>query len=298
MALETTLQPRIALLGGGYTLQRVAKLLPHGSFVITSRSEDTCMSWRRAGWLALRVSLSEKESVAELFAKYPTIKTIVDSVPPLRSGDPALGVNTLLSVLSSTQVQRIVYLSTTGVFGVRDGSIVTEETPPRPWNSQGEARWLSEQAYTEYAARIGRLHVTALRLPAIYGFDRGILHSIRAGTYALIDDGMQWTNRIHVDDLATIIVKCIEHGEVLPPVLCVSDDAPTRAHEVASFVCTAEGLPYPKSISAQEAVARGAYTMVSNQQVRNEKMKQVLGIALKYPSFREGLYRKDGKTCD
>lgn len=293
MAVDTTSYPRIVLLGGGYTLQRVAGLLPKGSFVITSRSEETCASWRAKGWLSYRVSLTEAESVRGLFAAYPTIKTIVDSVPPLRSGDPAEGVKTLVSTLPTTKVERIIYLSTTGVFGVRDGSEVTEETPARPWNSQGEARWLSEQAYNGYVASYQQVSATALRLPAIYGFDRGVLHSIRAGTYALIDDGMQWTNRIHVDDLASIIVSCIEYKGNLPPVLCVSDDAPTRAQDVASFICSKEGLPYPKSISAQDAVARGAYTMVSNQRVRNDRMKQVLGIDLKYPSFREGLYLKD-----
>jgi hypothetical protein len=298
MAVEDIPQPSIALIGGGYTLQRVASLLPKGSFVITSRSEETCAAWRAAGWIAECVSLTDLTSITRLFSKHPNLKTLVDSVPPLRSGDPVAGIKTLLDILPSTRVTRILYLSTTGVFGVRDGSEVTEETAPRPWNSQGEARWLSEQAYSEYASRGPEVTFTALRLPAIYGFDRGVLHSIRAGTYSLIDDGMQWTNRIHVDDLTRIIVKCIDHKGILPPVLCVGDDAPTRARDVASFICSREGLPYPRSIAAQDALAHGAYTMLSNQRVRNERMKQILGIALKYPSFREGLYPEDTKTGD
>lgn len=299
MAVEVPLEPSVALIGGGYTLQRVAHLLPRASFVITSRSEDTCKAWRAAGVTAQRVSIEEAESVAALFANFPSITTVVDSVPPLRSGDPAAGVRNLIAGLAQTRVARLIYLSTTGVFGVRDGSEVTEDTPARPWNAQGEARWISEQAYREFAARNPEVQVTALRLPAIYGFDRGVLHSIRAGTYALIDDGSQWTNRIHVDDLASIIAACITYKEGLPPVLCVSDDAPTRAQEVASFICAKEGLPFPKSISAQEAVARGAYTMVSNQRVRNDTMKEVLGITLSYPSFREGLYaKKDPQAGD
>jgi hypothetical protein len=298
MAVEVSSQPSIALIGGGYTLQRVANLLPKGSFVMTSRSEETCAAWRATGWLAECVSLTEPASVARLFSKHPNLKTLVDSVPPLRSGDPIAGIKTLLGMLPSTPVSRIVYLSTTGVFGVRDGSEVSEETPPKPWNSQGEARWTSEQAYLEYISRSPEVKFTALRLPAIYGFDRGVLHSLRAGTYSLIDDGMQWTNRIHVDDLARIIVKCIEHKGILPPLLCVSDDTPSRACDVASFICARERLPYPRTITAQDAIAHGAYTMLSNQRVRNEKMKQILGITLEYPSFREGLYAGGTQTGD
>jgi hypothetical protein len=72
-------------------------------------------------------------------------------------------------------------------------------------------------------------------------------------------------------------------------VLCVSDDEPALARDVASFLCHAHGLPRPGSISSQECVARGAYTMVSNQRVNNRRMKELLGAVLKYPSYREGM---------
>lgn len=290
MAVDTLNSPRIALIGGGYTLARVAALLEPKSFVITSRSEDTCMEWRQQGWIAQQVDILDQKSITEFFRSFPSISVIVDSVPPMRSGDPAAGVHTLLRAIPEGAIQRLLYLSTTGVFGVRDGSEVSEATPPAPWNPQGEARRVCEEVYRERARREATFHVTTLRLPAIYGPDRGVLQSIRAGTYSIVGDGSQWTNRIHVDDLARVIALSVNYQGVLPPVMCVSDDAPTRARDMVSYICEKEKLPFPPSVSAEEIERRGAYTMLSNQRVRNDLMKRVLGIALQYPTFREGLY--------
>lgn len=283
MAVVT--QPHILLLGGGYTLQRVAELLPHESFVITSRSADTCTAWHRRGWNVYQADLGERESLVGLFAKYPHLRQIVDSIPPLRAGgDPAAGVKNLLSVVKDIKIERILYLSTTGVFGVRDGSFVSEETPPSPWNAQGQARFVSEEAY-----RQSGITFTALRLPAIYGFDRGLLFSMRTGTYRLVGDGGSWSNRIHVEDLARVIVASLTARD-LPPVLCVGDDEPARAIDIVRYVCEKEGLPMPESVSPDDVLKAGGFTMLSNQRMRNDLMKRVLGIRLLYPSYREGFY--------
>jgi nucleoside-diphosphate-sugar epimerase len=292
----THLSPTTLLLGGGYTLQRVAERLPSGSFVITSRRADQCAEWRARGWEASTVALDDISSLQAVFARYPTLRVVVDSVPPLRAkGDGTdevtRGVRSVAQVLAGTAVGRVVYLSTTGVFGVRDGSWVDESTPAAPWNSQGRARQLCEEVYAGAAQASGLMTFTALRLPAIYGSDRGVAVSLRTGTYALVGDGSQWTNRIHVDDLAEIIVRCIERSGELPPVLCVSDDCPTQARDVVSYLCEREGLPWPPSVSPDEVLRRGAYTMLSNQRVRNTLMKSVLGVSLRYPSFREGTSR-------
>lgn len=275
--------PHIALIGGGYTLQHVAKLLPAHSFVMTSRSSETCASWRSLGYLAHQLSLEDKRSIETLFATYPSLRVVVDSVPPIRgSNDPASGVKNLCDVIKNAHVTRVIYLSTTGVFGGRDGRVITEESPPAPWNAQGEARWLSECAYRDRG-----VPMVALRLPAIYGADRGLVHSIRQGTYRLVGTGEMWTNRIHVKDLARIIERTISVDDV-PPVLCVSDDCPAQAREVAEFVCAREGLPLPGFISEEEVLQAGGYTMLSNQRVQNALFKKVLDMKLLYPSYREG----------
>ena len=72
--------------------------------------------------------------------------------------------------------------------------------------------------------------------------------------------------------------------------LCVSDDEPARACDVVRFVCEREGLPMPGFVSEEDTLRAGAFTMLSNQRVKNDHMKRVLGISLRYPSYREGFY--------
>lgn len=282
-------EPHILLLGGGYTLRRVAEKLPAGSFVITSRSREQCVEWEKRGWIAYRVAVNDRQGLESLHQTYPRITTLVDSVPPLQSPAPTAGIENIVAVFASSSLVKIIYLSTTGVFGGRDGQEITEAAPAQPWNAQGEARWRSEEVYRAFARTNRPMRFTALRLPAIYGPDRGILFSIRGGGYRMIDNGSLWTNRIHVEDLARVIVRCIEVDD-LPEVLCVADDCPALARDVAAFVCERENLPMPGSITSQEAIQRGAYTMVSNQRVKNDLMKKLLGVTLKYPSYKEGLY--------
>lgn len=298
----TSSKPTVLLLGGGYTLQRVAERLVPGTFIITSRNAEQCARWQQHGWATYAVSIADKDVVNALFADNPQVKVVVDSVPPLRPErtnhglvDVAHGARNVAQALVGSAVERIVYLSTTGVFGVRDGSWVDESTPATPWNEQGAARLACEEVYRaaqrEAASTGVQRTSTALRLPAIYGPDRGVAVSLRSGTYSLVGDGSQWTNRIHVEDLADIIVRCIEYSGVLPPVLCVNDDHPTQARDVVSYLCEREGLPWPPSVAPEEVLRRGAYTMLSNQRVRNTLMKSLLGVSLRYSSFREGTQR-------
>lgn len=293
MALAAS--PSIVLLGGGYTLQRVAELLVPGSFVITSRRSDQCDDWQRRGWLSKQVDTEKVESLDALFRAFPTASVVIDSVPPMRGKVTTLGVENTTRVLNTTSIKKVIYLSTTGVFGRRDGSEVDEDTAPAPWNEQGQARLDSEELYRRWKnGGVGRTFV-ALRLPAIYGPDRGLAESLRRGSYRLIGDGSFWTNRIHVEDLARILEKAII-ADRLPEVLCVCDDCPALARDVVAFVCDQENLGFPPRISEQEALRAGSYTMLSNQKIKNDRMKEVLGITLRYPSFREGMHKSSRTT--
>lgn len=281
-------EPTVVLLGGGYTLQRVAASLPSNRFVITSRRNDVCERWRAAGWNAHRVAVDEPDTLRSLWAEYPNISVVVDSVPPLRDGgDPARGVMNICESLQNSSVQRVIYLSTTGVFGVRDGSVVNESTPANPWNDQGAARLRSEEVYRQSGIRS-----CALRLPAIYGPDRGLHISLQNGSYRMVGIGDTWSNRIHVEDLRQIILRAIEAPE-LPEVLCVSDDCPALARDVVEYTCQRLGLPMPPSISEGEVLRQGAYTMLSNQRIQNSLLKKVLNVQLLYPSYREGFFAQE-----
>jgi nucleoside-diphosphate-sugar epimerase len=286
MAVEKR-QPHTLLLGGGYTLQRLAGVLPEGSFVITSRRETQCREWRAKGWLAEQVEIDNLEALRRIFDHYPALTVLIDSVPPLPQQDCARGVADVVAAVKGTGISRIIYLSTTGVFGVRDGSVVNEQTVCNPQSPGGKARKVCEDQYRRVSEPC---RLTVLRLPAIYGPDRGLKLALQQGRYRLIGDGNQWTNRIHVDDLVEILRLSIERAKQLPEILCVADDTQASAREVVSFMCEKESIPFPESISVAEAVERGLHTMLSNQRVSNSLIKEKLGLVLRYPSYREGFY--------
>jgi nucleoside-diphosphate-sugar epimerase len=275
------------LLGCGYTLRRLAAILPEGTTVLTSRSPGRVEGWIEEGFSASVVDTQNRTHLSELLKQYPDVHTIVDSVPP-QFGDPEtspnLGVRNLLSAIAGTSVERIVYLSTTGVFGVEDGSPVDEATPARPSNPRSLARLEAEDLY-----RSGSVSSVVLRLPAIYGPGRGIGLSLRDGTYRLVESGSRWSNRIHVHDLVEVLARITMGSELrIPPLLCVTDDRPARSSEVVRHYCQTLGLPHPREISLDEAVGRGMHTLLSNQRVSNRLMKSLLGVTLRYPSYVEG----------
>ncbi len=93
-----------------------------------------------------------------------------------------------------------------------------------------------------------------------------------------------------LDDLASIVVGVATYSgsAPLPPVLCASDDCPSPMSEVVEYYCSTFGFPRPQSISLEDARQKGLHTMLSNQRISNKLMKEVLGITLRSPSYREG----------
>lgn len=268
------------LLGGGYTLVHVAQRLPEQSFVITSRNPERIKEFQGNGWNAEHVDVEEVETLERCLSKYTGIVSVIDSVPPSKEAGGTKFLPGVIAKLEKAKVERVLYLSTTGVYGVRDGSWVDETTPTEPWSPPGRARLACEKLY-----RASSIKSVSLRLPAIVGPGRSTADSLRAGRYRLVGDGSKWTNRIHVEDLASILIATLQTVEV-PEVLCVADDTPVQARELVTFLCERLSLPFPPSVSEQELLEQGAFTMLSNQRVSNSTLKNVLGITMHYPSFR------------
>jgi nucleoside-diphosphate-sugar epimerase len=277
----THCEPTILLAGCGYTLQAVAKRLTPGSFVATSRSPETVQKLQARGFHSVVLELGDVSTISAAFRQFPQIRKIVDGIPPARQSEPDRYVDNLLNALENVPVEAIIYLSTTGVFGERGGAWVDETSTPKPWHPQGQARLRCEERY-----RSSRIPSCSLRIPAIYGPGRGLESALRSGAYRLIDDGGSWTNRIHVEDLADVILTLLlEQPDRIPSLLCVNDDAPTRQIEIVRETCARLSLPLPNSITSRQAEERGNFTMLSNQRVANTRMKALLGRGLRYPSF-------------
>jgi nucleoside-diphosphate-sugar epimerase len=286
--MSRDLRSTVLLLGCGYTLTRVLRRMPASRAVFTTRSDEgmqravAILGQRYEGMIA---DVSSPSSIRDVFERFPSIDTVVDGVPPFsKEGDDALvGVRSLCEVLNGRKIKRLIYLSTTGVFGARDGSPVNEETRCRPTTAKGCARLDSELAYRKCLPCS-----VAVRIPAIYGPGRGIGTALKNGTYRIISGKDRWSNRIHVDDLAEVLLRLLEFKDEPPKVLCAADNEPALISAVVEYYCTAFGLPRPPLISEEEALALDMQTQLSNQRISNKLLTSTLQMTLKYPSYKDG----------
>ena len=212
---------------------------------------------------------------------------VVCTIAPGTGGDPALGATA--AVLRGARW--LGYLSTTGVYGDRGGDWVDEDSPPRPTQPRSIERLAAEQAWQALGGASGAA-VTVFRLPGIYGPGRSALDQVRSGMARRIDKPGQVFSRIHVEDIAGAVMAALARGDA-GGVFNVADDLPAPSGDVVAFACELLGVAVPPAIPWDEAeptlspMARSFYA--ESRRVRNERMKRVLGVTLRYPTYREGL---------
>jgi nucleoside-diphosphate-sugar epimerase len=225
----------------------------------------------------------------------PGIETALDgvthllaSVPPGDAGDPVLAHHR--DALAQCPTLRWVgYLSTTGVYGTRDGGWVDETADLRPTGTRGRRRVDAEAAWRALLEGHG-LPVHIFRLAGIYGPGRNQLESLRAGTAKRIDKPGQVFSRIHVDDIVRVLRASMDRPDP-GAVYNVCDDDPANPADVVAYAAGLLGVDPPPLIPFDQAdlspMGRSFYA--DNKRVRNDRIKADLGVSLLYPSYREGL---------
>ena len=281
-----TKQIKILLLGGGYTLARLAARLNPNHFVITTTSLEKQAYFLSLGYNCAIMRGESTASVKEVVSKFSGINLIVDSIPPLKQEKPLAGVENVISTTSKLSIKRFIYLSTSGVFGSSDGEIVTEESAANPYSESATYRYESEQSY--HLAFGNRL--TVLRISGIYGPGRGVGVMLKQGRYTVVEDQDRWSNRIHVDDLVEIILRSIDLKKYpsLPPVMNASDSCPAKVGDLIKYYLRQFDLPEPTFISREEAKQQGRERLFLNQRLSNTLVKEILDLNFKFPSYIEG----------
>jgi nucleoside-diphosphate-sugar epimerase len=210
------------------------------------------------------------------------------SIPPDAAGDPVLR-HFAQEIARAPQLERIIYLSTIGVYGDHAGGWVDETTEPRPVNERSRERLAAEQAWQAFAARTGRI-VHVLRLAGIYGPGQNALVALRNGTARRIVKPGQVFNRIHIEDIARAVAAARAYGGE-GAVWNVTDDEPAPAQDVVVFAAGLLGIAPPPEIAFDAAdlspMARSFYG--ESKRVANAALKARLGVELAFPTYREGL---------
>jgi nucleoside-diphosphate-sugar epimerase len=276
---------RLFIFGLGYCGLEIAKLARAAGWRVagTCRTSDKADELNQLGFEA-HLFDGTTALPAEAFGK---ATHVLCTIAPGTTGDPAL--KTSARVLRDARW--LGYLSTTGVYGDHGGGWVDEETPARPSQPRSVERLATERAWQAMGMEAGAA-VDIFRLPGIYGPGRSAIGQVKAGTARRIDKPGQVFSRIHVEDVAGTVLLALSHTRA-GAIYNVADDLPAATGEVVAFACELLGKPVPPAVPWDEvaptmsAMARSFYA--ENRRVRNDKIKNELGVALRYPTYKEGL---------
>ena len=267
---------RWVIAGCGYTGAQLARrLVDRGDAVIaTTRRAERAAELR--DWVEVAVT-------ADLAGVDLAGAIVVDSIPPSEPGFE----EALVRRCAAGGARRLVYLSSTGVYGRGDGSWFDEDTPTGPLSPRGERRLAAETAALAEAARVD-LEAVALRIAGIYGPGRGVVERIRAGGYTVIPPGDTPVCRIHVRDLCSAIIAAGEIDPLPRSIYCVADDAPTSSREHADGVAQMLGLPPPGDRDLATVPETVRAMMGAGRRISNRRLRDELGVELRYPTWRDG----------
>lgn len=171
--------------------------------------------------------------------------------------------------------RRIVYVSSTGVYGETRGRI-DNETPAAPNDDTGRLRLVAEDSWRSAGA-------TVVRAPGIYGPGRGLHRSLQTGAYRLPGDGSGVISRIHVADLAGVLLAALD-GNVAGRTYVVGDLCAVPQREVVEWLCERLGRALPPSMPLDQAPR----TLRGSRAVDPTETLSELGVSLRYPSYKEG----------
>jgi nucleoside-diphosphate-sugar epimerase len=186
---------------------------------------------------------------------------------------------------------KLVYASTTGVYGDCGGAWIDETRAPRPANARAKRRVSAERQLRRATAR-GVVTASIARIPGIYASNRLPLARLEKRTPALIDADDVYTNHIHADDLAAILVRLATHGRP-GRVIHASDDTSLKMGEYFDVVADAFGLERAPRITRAQAEQQIEPTLLSfmreSRRLMNQRLKAELHVRLRYPSVEDFL---------
>jgi nucleoside-diphosphate-sugar epimerase len=278
-------RPRLLIVGCGDVGMRLIPLLRSRFrvFALTSQSERLS-ELRSAGVIPILGNLDSPQSLYRLKG---LADIVVHLAPPPMQGSLDQRTRNLVAILP--RHGRLVYVSTTGVYGDCKGATFDETRPVAPVNARAERRVDAERVLRRWARHHeGKLSI--LRVPGIYAADRLPLERLRQGTPALVDSDDVYTNHIHADDLAQIIALALFRAQPLR-VYHTVDDSALKMGDYFDQVATAFKLPLPPRVPRAELSKQVSPMLLSfmseSRRLSNERMKTELGVRLRWPAVSD-----------
>lgn len=282
---------RILIIGCGDVASRIVPLL-RGRYRLYGllRDPTRCARWRSMGVTPIRADLDHPASLRRLAG---LADIVLHLAPPAAQGEGDGRTQALLAALSrGTLPRRLIYISTSGVYGDCQGAQVDETRPTMPQSARAQRRVAAERLVRDWATRTG-VQASLVRVPGIYAADRLPIERLRAGTPAITEAEDSYTNHIHADDLARTIVATLRYGAP-NRIYHACDDSQMRMGAYFDAVADACGLPRPRRIARAEAEHTLSPMLFSfmreSRRLSNRRLKQELRLKLRHPTVCDTLH--------
>ena len=276
---------RILIVGCGDIAMRIAPFLA-GNYRLYGlvRRKERYATLRTAGITPVSGDLDQAHSLGRIGGM---ADIVLHFAPPAGEGKSDTRTRHLLAALARGKLPRhMIYLSTSGVYGDCGGDIVSETHPLHPQTARAQRRLDAERQIRGWAQR-NRVCASILRVPGIYAADRLPLERLKQGTPAIIASEDNYTNHIHADDLARIVVAALRHGSP-NRVYHASDDSELKMGDYFDAVADAHKLPHAPRLPRLEVkhtVSPMLWSFMNeSRKLTNARMKQELKVTLRYPT--------------
>ncbi len=279
---------RLFCFGLGYSAARVARRLAAEGWSIagSARTQEGAEAIAAQGYDALVFDGTRPN--AQVRHELARASHVLVSVPPDAEGDPVLRHHGH-DFRHAPSLGWIGYLSTIGVYGDSRGAWIDETAPVEATSERGRRRIAAEREWLAMGYGL-RIATTSFRLAGIYGPGRSAIDRLREGTAHRIVKPGQVFNRIHVDDIAAAVCAAMA-ARVVSEVYNVTDDEPAPPQDVVAYAAELLHMPPPPEIAFTDAQLSpmAASFYADNKRVSNARLRQELGVALQFPTYREGL---------
>jgi nucleoside-diphosphate-sugar epimerase len=283
---------RLLIVGfGDIALRALPELCIHFQVTAVVRPSRLAQVSPRPGVQIVPADLDVPQSLENIAAE---ATHVLHCAPPPASGSHDVRTaNLLVALASAARLERIVYISTSGVYGNCDGAWVDEDRPVNPATDRARRRVDAESRLQTWSTERG-VRVLILRAPGIYAAERLPLQRLRNRTPVLRAEDDGYTNHIHADDLARIAVCALTHP-LARGIYNAADDTELRMGEWFDLLADRAGLARPPRIARADAAAHIPAPLLSfmaeSRRLCNERMRRELGVQLRYPTVFEGLPR-------
>jgi len=279
------------IIGCGDLGKRIAKQLinRHEAVLATSHQESSQKILHNFGIQTISADLDTANSLSNINFQHANVYYLL---PPPSDGISDTRMSNFITTISHNLApRRIVYISTTGVYGDAQGEWITEKQPANPQTNRGKRRLDAEQQLISFCAQ-SSCEYNILRVSGIYCLNKLPLERLKAGVKALDLTIAPSSNRIHAKDLTTICLHTMR-GNSCNQIFNAADGKPSSITDYFIKVANTFNLPQPQQISWQDAQTEVSSAMLSylaeSKKISIEKIKETFNFEPQYPDLETGL---------